>query len=167
MVPLKDTVCTLEQAQFFAQKGMVQHSRYGWEKNPESGLFEFVFDAPNGYPEIVDWSETPDSYAAFDNSDLGIILASLGYYPAGPTFRLPGDTEQYRWWCDDIQTFTSVEDTIYQGYGRTEAEAKGMMLKKLVEKGIPPIGWLYYKNRLQEIDDAVEEMKRNKPNQNS
>jgi hypothetical protein len=146
MVDISQRLCTPQQAKFFAEKGVLQKSQYAWQLDKGIYILMFEGDADTGLPKVIDWSEDADTYAAFDNTDLGIMLATLGYFPAGPTARLDvNENEHFRWWCDDIATFTQIEDTIYQAYGRTEAEAKGFMLQKLIDTGKAPLDWEHYR----------------------
>lgn len=162
MVDIKERLCTPEQAKMLKEYNIRQISQYAWQQEPNTNDFILIYDAPDGFPEVVDWTDDENTYAAFDNTDLGLMLASLGYYPSGPTFKLQGTAEQYKWWCDDINTFNNVEDTVYQGYGSSEAEAKAAMLLKLFNIGKIPLVWQYYHPRhLEQFEKEVIELKNN------
>jgi hypothetical protein len=98
---------------------------------------------------VTNWEDDKDTYAAFDSTDLGILLASIGYYPCGPSAQLAGENDQFRWWCDDINTLTSIESILYQGYGRTESQAKAAMLIKALQTGKVPLVWKYFNDKKQ------------------
>jgi hypothetical protein len=146
MVEITQRLCNPQQARELFEKGVKQTTQYAWEWNGTDYNLAFASDEITGLPKLVDWTNDTDTYAAFDTTDLGMLLSGIeGCYPAGPTYRIdPQENEHFRWWCDDIATFTQIEDTIYQAYGRTEAEAKAGMLIRLLDKGLVPITWPYY-----------------------
>ncbi len=148
MVDIGERLIAPEHAKVLKEAGIKQLSQYAWVKL-ESGEWALTCepDTEVGVPQLVDWTNDENKYAAFDLTDMGIMLSTLGYYLSGISFYhegLPRIAEQ-KWWADDINSITEFDQDVYQAYGATEAEAKGALLAECVRKGKLPVGWEYFR----------------------
>jgi hypothetical protein len=154
MIDSAERLCTPEQAMQLKRAGLIQQTMYAWYQ--ENGEWKLTYEdgytpeeqeaGASGPPIITDWKEEVDCYAAFDLSDLGLILRSLGFYLSGPVYQVPGlpiDKDRI-FWADDINTVTDPAMDTYRAYGRWEAEARAALLLVLIDEGRPPMDWPFY-----------------------
>lgn len=156
MIDSAERLCTPEQAMQLQKAGVQQQSLYAWYKDPTDNEWKLTYDdgyedeehdaGMSGAPIVIDWKTQPDRYAAFDLTDLGLLLKSLGFYLSGPIYQVPGlpiDKERM-FWADDIGTITDPAMDTYKAYGRWEAEARAGLLLALIDEGRPPVDWPFY-----------------------
>lgn len=143
MIEINNRVITPSQAKELHSLGVLQTSQYAWRIDNDTPTL--IYDDVDGLPQVIDWSQDKNTYAAYDLCDIGVMLGSLGYYVSGKTYEdnTVTTTAEEQWWASHVQhvCITPEQETYY---GATEVEAKAKLLISVLYSPVVPTLWNYF-----------------------